>query len=203
MNFRHYILPVYILIISCNMHNGTKTNNIKNGFEQVSDTFQTKFGKEFKEYLRFDGDINEDGVTDKIIIYERLCNKKDESLLENARCRRAAIFLKLNGNYILYGYNDNLVDCSLCGGGGTGDPFQDIKIKTGYVSFESLYGACDKTLIVTTFHFNSKTHEIELYKIGQEDYSCKSELNDSGEIISTTKIKTKKDFGNISFKTFK
>ena len=103
----------------------------------------------------------------------------------------------------MYGSNDNLIECSKCDGAGVVDPFQKIKIKNQYISIESLYGACDKTFIVTTFKFDKKSKEFYLYKIGTEDYSCREEDNPNGKANVKTKIETEKDFGKVKFTDYK
>lgn len=159
--------------------------------------------KDYKEASIYKGDFNGDKQLDKIVVYEKKCDSLDDSFLEDATCRRIAIFLKIKGNFKLYGYNDNLIDCSQCGGAGVGDPFQNITIKKQYFSVESLYGACDKTFIVTTFKFDITSNEFYLYKIGTEDYSCNDVENSNGEIISRIETKTQKDFGKIKFINYK
>lgn len=154
--------------------------------------------KGYDEVSKFEGDLNGDKLMDKIVVYEKACDETDYSM-EDSKCRRVAIFLNNRGKYIIHDYNDFLIECSKCGGAGVGDPFQDIKIKNQYFSIECLYGACDKTFIVNTFKFDSKSKEFYLYKVGTEDYSCREEDNVNGEVKVTTKTRTKKNFGKVKF----
>jgi hypothetical protein len=156
---------------------------------------QNQSFKNYTEVSKHESDFNKDNQIDKIVVYEKDCDESNE----NSKCRRVAIFLKIKGKYILYGYNDNLIICSTCGGAGIGDPFRDIKVKNQYFSIESLYGACDKTFEVITFKFDDKSKEFYLYKIGTEDYSCREEDNPGGEIKVKKKTETKNNFGKIKF----
>lgn len=142
----------------------------------------------------YKGDFNADNKPDKIVVYERPCTESDSLGIDNTNCRRVAIYLRNQSGYALYSYNDNIVECSACGGGGVGDPFQDIKTKNGYFSIESLYGDCDKTLVVITFKYNSTSKEFYLHKTGRIDYNCKEEPVKPKEHTETTK-----DFGIVKF----
>jgi hypothetical protein len=160
---------------------------------------QTKGFENYTEHSRYESDLNGDKQIDRIVVYEKVCDSLDESSVEGASCRRLAIYLKKEESFVLYGFNDNLIECSKCGGAGVGDPFEDIKIKNQYFSVECLYGACDKTFSVKTFKFDKKTKEFYLYKIGNEDYSCREEDNPNGEIKVKTSTATEKDFGKVKF----
>lgn len=164
---------------------------------------QTKGFENYTEHSTYEGDFNGDKQIDKIVVYEKVCDSLDENSVDGASCRRVAIYLKHNENYVLYGYNDNLIECSKCGGAGVGDPFEGIKIKNQYFSVECLYGACDKTFSVKTFKFDKKTKEFYLYKIGNEDYTCREEDNPNGEIKVKTRTETEKDFGKVKFVDYK
>ncbi len=99
-------------------------------------------------------------------------------------------------------FNDSIIECSVCGGAGVGDPFQSITIKNEYFSIENLYGACDKTFKVITFKYDKKQNNFYLHKIGTEDYNCREEANPNGEIKVTKNTKTIKNFGSITFKKY-
>lgn len=152
----------------------------------------------FTEFKTFKGDVNSDKKADKIVIYEKKCGRNDKNAVENSKCRRIAVFLNVKNKYKLVGFNDNLVECSECGGGGVGDPFQNVKIKNGYFSVESLYGACDKTSIVTTFKYDKAAKNFYLSAIKTTDYSCKEET-ENGKINLKTKVESAENFGKIKF----
>ncbi len=164
---------------------------------------QTKDFENYTELSKYEGDFNGDKQIDKIVVYEKACDSLDGDFFEVANCRRLAIYLKHNESYVLYGYNDSIIECSKCGGAGVGDPFQDIKTKNQYFSVECLYGACYKTFSVQTFKFDKKTKEFYLYKIENADYSCREEDNPNGEIKVKRHIKTEIDFGKVKFSDYK
>jgi hypothetical protein len=171
----------------------------------LSDGFEFPPIETFEDYwelIAYEGDLNGDSLTDKIVVFEKKCDSLSYSFGGNARCRRVAIYIKLETKFILHGYNDDIVECSDCGGIGVGDPFQKIVIKNQYFSIETLYGACDKTFIVTTFKYDDISDAFYLYKIGSEDYSCREEANPNNEINIRTKIETEKDFGKVRFEDF-
>lgn len=142
----------------------------------------------------YTGDLNGDKYPDKVIVYERPCTETDSLGIENANCRRVAIYLGGKSGFAIHDFNDNIVECSACGGGGVGDPFQGIKIKNGYFSIESLYGDCDKTFVVITFKYESKKKEFYLHKTGRVDYNCQDE-----PVKPVEHTETIKDFGIVQF----
>lgn len=158
--------------------------------------------KNFVKVSEYKGDFNSDNQTDKIVLFEKVCENLNSTGIKGERCRRLAIYMKKNKSFVLFAFNDYIIQCSGCGGGGVGDPFRDIKIKNNFISVESLYGGCDKTFEVITFKFDKKVNDFYLYKIGTENYSCREEANPNGEIKSTKTIRTKKDFGKVTFKAY-
>ncbi len=121
----------------------------------------------------FSCDLNKDGFTDWLVIYEKQCSEEEAGTGGEAYCRRLAVFLGVNRfRDSLFGYNDNIIDCSNCGGMGVGDPFRDIVIKKNFFSVEQLYGACEKDFIVITFRYDEPLKDIFLHRKGEEHYKC-------------------------------
>lgn len=149
----------------------------------------------YTKLAAFSGDLNSDGTPDKLIVFETTC---DADLSENAKCRRLAIYLSENGKLRLYASNDDIIECSDCGGAGVGDPFQNIVIKGSTFSVESLYGACDKTAISTSFKFDKTSREFYLNRIETLDWSCHFD-EETQEVKTTEKVETQKEFGKIKF----
>lgn len=112
--------------------------------------------REYPEYEVEDfkaGDLNADGRADLLVVLRGIqpCNTLDEPTY----CRKALLVLNEGFSHLrVAATNDDVVDCTKCGGAGVGDPYRGIVIKGTYFSFESLYGACDKTYYVTTFHYD-------------------------------------------------
>ena len=148
------------------------------------------------------GDINNDKISDFIVVLQNEYPNKELTGMGNSYSRLVVLVETLKGypNFKIASINHNILECSNCGGAGVGDPFRGISIKNNYFSIEQLFGACDKSFIVTTFKYeNGKWF---LYKIGQDDYSC-NEVNENEEIKVIHKMKTIKDFGLIEFKNYK
>jgi|GEM_PF-3665015 len=159
--------------------------------------------RDFEDYTLFDykkGDLNKDAKEDFVLVLEKKCDDEEEKFL---KCRKVVLLINNELPTLkVAAMNDNVVECSFCGGGGVGDPHQGIAIKNGYVSFESFYGGCYKTFQVITFKYNSTKKDWFLHKVGTETYSCRQEDNPGDEINVATEISTIEDFGVVSFKDY-
>jgi hypothetical protein len=143
------------------------------------------------------GDINQDQRPDFIAVFRTLA-PTDTLDGEASYSRRVALILNRGWpNVALAAYNDTVVECTACGGAGVGDPHQGIAIKNGYFSLESLYGACQKTYVVTTFRYFKAEHNWFLHKIGQDDDDC-----NNTEAPVRHQEQTVRDFGHVSFEEF-
>ena len=131
---------------------------------------------------------------------EKKCGADDDTGIENALCRTVVVFFAKNGGFERFTENNEIVDCSQCGGAGVGDPFQQIVIKNGYFTIEQFYGACTKTTTYTTFKYSKQDNDFFLHKFSSESYDCRESENKDGEIQVKDKIvETTKDFGKIKF----
>jgi hypothetical protein len=143
------------------------------------------------------GDINQDLRPDFIAVF-RTQAPTDTLNGEASYSRRVALILNRGWPTVaLAAYNDTVVECTACGGDGVGDPHQGITIKGGYFSLESLYGACQKTYVVTTFRYSQAEHNWFLHKIGQDDDDC-----NNMDVPARHKEQTVRDFGHVSFEEF-
>ncbi|MFZ4568051.1 MAG: hypothetical protein ACOYND_03355 [Bacteroidota bacterium] len=95
------------------------------------------------------GDINQDGITDYIII----CKSPNEDQKE---MKRPLLILhgNANGELSLFKRNDNIVLCYLCGGV-MGDPYTGMTLKKNYFSVEHEGGSSDKWSRIITFKYNA------------------------------------------------
>jgi hypothetical protein len=144
------------------------------------------------------GDINQDRRPDFIAVFRTLA-PTDTIDGEASYSRRVALILNKGWPTLaLADYNDTVVDCTACGGGGVGDPYQHTAIKGGYFSVESLYGSCQKTYVVTTFRYSKAEHNWFLYKVGQDDDDCR----DTTEAPVRHQEQTSRNFGKVSFKDY-
>jgi hypothetical protein len=154
-------------------------------------------GRGYKLETFSKGDINQDQRPDFIVVFRTL-TATDTLNGEPSYSRRVALIVNRGWPTVaLAAYNDTVVECTACGGDGVGDPHQGIAIKGGYFSLESLYGACQKTYVVTTFRYSKAERNWFLHKIGQDDDDC----NNTGAPVRH-KEQTIRDFGHISFKEF-
>jgi hypothetical protein len=148
------------------------------------------------------GDLNADGLEDIVAIAGRSCSESEASNGEersSVECRRVFLILNTgNGKFEIAAVNDQLIDCSQCGGAGVGDPHQGVVIENGAIHFESLYGACHKTAVSKVFVYNKQNKNWYLEEIRTSDYDCNQEP-ENGEIVVSETVKTRKDFGEITF----
>ena len=132
-----------------------------------------------------------------IVLVQQPCDSVSD--MSDSNCRKALLVLNEGFPHLrIAAVNDNVVDCTDCGGGGVGDPHQGIVIKGNYFSFESLYGDCDKTHFVVTFHYNQARRNWYLHRFGRVDYSCQDTT--SARVKETRQ--DVKDYGKVSFADF-
>ncbi len=170
---------------------------------QVISTYLIASSSSYKLMYWTKGDLNKDGFDDFIAVLENTVSNEALTPIEDA-FDREVVLLETRGGFPYFrfaGRNNHLVGCSDCGGAGVGDPFQGITIKNGYFSIEELYGACDKSFVVTTFKYDEDKKDYFLYKIGTDDYSCNDMGNDEVKVHHS--LKTQKDFGIVKFRDFK
>ncbi|WP_027471518.1 hypothetical protein [Saccharicrinis fermentans] len=161
--------------------------------------------KTIKDYSVFywqNGDINNDKIDDYIVVMQSDISNSELTSLSDTYERKVVLLETIENfpNVKISAINSNLIDCSTCGGAGVGDPFQGITIKNNYFSFEQLYGACDKSFVVTTFKFDINSGKWYLHSIGSDNYSCRNV--ESGNVNVSHTSKRKKDFGLIEFENF-
>ncbi|MET4104933.1 hypothetical protein [Hymenobacter sp. UYP22] len=142
------------------------------------------------------GDLNADGSLDLLVVLRGL--QPCTTLSEPTYCRKTLLVLNEGFPRMrVAASNDNVVACSNCGGAGVGDPHRGIIIKGNYFSFESLYGACDKTYFTVTFHYSRTRRNWFLHRRSSLDYSCQDTTNTVDENQESTR-----DFGVVSFSDF-
>lgn len=138
------------------------------------------------------GDINNDKLNDVIVIGSASQDEEESRM----------IYLYINKGknlFVLYAKNQHIIQCEKCGGAGVGDPYQNTNIKSNCFSFETFYGACDKTNITVTFKFDVKRKWWFLHKDVTENYSCKDEGIHGIKIKS---IEDKKGYGKVRFEDY-
>jgi len=116
------------------------------------------------------GDLNQDGITDYILI----CKSPNE---DQEEMKRPLLILhgNANGGLSLFKRNDNIVLCYLCGGV-MGDPYTGMTLKKNYFSVEHEGGSSDKWSRIITFKYNLDDGSYYLHKDAGElwnEYSKK------------------------------
>lgn len=151
------------------------------------------------------GDLNLDEYTDAILVLRKTSEESTSNYAENKPDKRPMLILigQKDGTYTLAYENNNAVYCIDCGGL-FGDPFTGITIKDGYFSIEHGVSGGHHWENVTTFKYNKSKKNWFLYKDNYINYKFNSDTSDNAEalVVDFKKLKTVKDFGEISFEKF-
>lgn len=143
-----------------------------------------------KDYLvldQVDGDLNSDGLPDKIIVL-----KQKKEVTEEEKRPLLLLIKQKDGAFKKVAENDNIV-LSAGDGGVHGDPYYGISIKKGFFSVERFGGSGWRWNQVITFKYNSKVNNWYLYKTGNEYWHYSDTKKVEGE------YRTQKDFGVVLF----
>lgn len=151
------------------------------------------------------GNLNLDEYTDAILVLRKTSEESTSNFAENKPDKRPMLLLigQKNGTYKLAYTNNNAVYCIDCGGL-FGDPFTGITIKNGYFSIEHGVSGGHHWEHVTTFKYNKSKNNWFLYKDNYINYKFNSDASNNAEalVVDYEKLKTVKDFGEISFEKF-
>lgn len=138
-----------------------------------------------------DGDLNSDGLIDKILILKQ----KNEMTEEE---KRPVLLLIRQKDHSLKNVTENAnIVLSLGDGGIHGDPYHGITVKHGYFSIEHFGGSGWRWSQVITFKYDKKLQNWFLYKIGDEYWHI-----DYPTSLKHT-VKTKSSFGVVPFSDYK
>lgn len=146
------------------------------------------------------GDLNMDGISDMILVLKPL----GEDTTEEYKNRPVMILTgSESGQYTLAKRNDNIAYCYRCGGI-WGDPFIGITIKNNYFSIENGITAGRHWEHIITFKYDKSKSNWYLSRDGFESYKLNSDKSGdaSALVMDVQKIKTKKDFGEVTFSEF-
>ncbi len=151
------------------------------------------------------GDLNLDEYTDAILVLRKTSEESTSNYAENKPDKRSMLLLigQKEGTYKLAYKNNNAVYCIDCGGL-FGDPFTGITIKKGYFSIEHGVSGGHHWEHVTTFKYNKSKNNWFLYKDHYINYKFNDSADENAEalVVDYEKLKTVKDFGEISFEKF-
>lgn len=201
----------FILVLACSSNSSTVPGSSENEKSTQLKTIDTitviknHIQKNFPNQTLHDHkvvNLNDDELFDLVVLTNRECTKEDEYVGEDSSCRTVILFINIGEEkFKINATNNFLVECSDCGGAGVGDPHQGILFENGILSFESLYGACDKTAQSINFTYDKVGKLWWLQTIEKTSYNCQ-EPADGEEVKTYNSIKTKKDFGSIRFSDY-
>ncbi|WP_394772699.1 hypothetical protein [Flavobacterium sp.] len=161
--------------------------------------------KGYEAIAQQNGDLNLDKIDDCILVLRKATEETTSNMDENKPDKRPVLLLlgQKDGSYKLAYKNENAAYCIDCGGL-FGDPFDAIAIKNGYFSIEHRISGGHHWEHITTFKFNKAKNNWYLYKDHFINYILNpSSAPDAEALISNVdKLKTVKDFGEISFQQF-
>lgn len=161
--------------------------------------------KDYEAIAQKKGDLNLDKTEDCILVIRKVTEETTSNMDEGKPDKRIVLLLlgQKDGSYKLAYKNQNVADCIDCGGV-FGDPFSGISIKNGYFSIEHKIAGGHHWEQIITFKFNKTKNNWYLYKDHFINYVLNTSNDPNAEalIADVDKLKTVKDFGEISFQNF-
>lgn len=138
------------------------------------------------------GDLNQDGLTDYVII----CKTPNEMDSEE-ELQRPVLILHgtLNGGLQLFARNDN-VALSYFSGGAMGDPYTGLTIKKNFFSVEHMCGGGSRFTRIITFKYNPVSLHYVLHKDAGDSW------NTSDPNKSKRENYNKKAWGSLLFEYY-
>ncbi len=140
------------------------------------------------------GDLNLDKFPDIILVLKTI---GEDTAFDATEYKRPLLLLlgRTDKTYTLTSRNDNVVYCNQCCGA-FGDPFIGVEIKNGLFTVNHFGGTNDRWSNEITFKYSKTGKNWYLFKIVDKGWNV-FHPDDVGTII-----KTKKDFGIVSFKKY-
>jgi hypothetical protein len=140
------------------------------------------------------GDLNLDKFKDIILVLKDTAEKDEIDTIE---FKRPLLILigHADKSFTLAGRNDDVVYCVGCGGI-FGDPYDGITIYKGTFTINHFGGSNDRWSNEITFKYSATNKTWYLFKVVEKGWN----VGNLNKIDST--IKTKKDFGVISFEKY-
>jgi hypothetical protein len=233
-NPRHlYLFWLFLICISCNQApkiepNETIETSTQSISSQVHDDAKTErrihptdneviniahIDKKLRQFVLKEysvlnlatGDLNKDGLLDKIMVLVKNGEEITSNAYEDKPDLRPMLLIlgKKNHKYELVHRNDNAIYCIECGGGIWGDAFLNIVIKNGYFSIEHGIFAGRHWTKTTTFKYDTMQNNWFLYKDRYIHSTFDVDKSGDGDLISDMDtLLTVKDFGIIPFEKF-
>ncbi|MDR7370547.1 hypothetical protein [Flavobacterium aquidurense] len=151
------------------------------------------------------GDLNLDKFEDCILVLHKKTEETTSNYNDHKPDKRPLLILlgQENGSFTLVFKNEDAVYCIDCGGV-FGDPFTGIAIKNGYFSIEHGISGGHHWEEIITFKFNKTKNNWYLYKDHYINYKLNPSSDPKAEALipDVDRLKTVKDFGEVSFQNF-
>lgn len=204
--------PILLLLLAFSLN----VNSQQKTIVKKHDTFNKKINSSNEKLKSFipkgyeaiaekKGDLNLDKTEDCILVIRKTTEETTSNMDEGKPDKRIVLLLlgQKDGSYKLAYKNQNVADCIDCGGV-FGDPFSGISIKNGYFSIEHKIAGGHHWEQIITFKFNKTKNNWYLYKDHFINYVLNTSNDPNAEalIADVDKLKTVKDFGEISFQNF-
>lgn len=140
------------------------------------------------------GDINLDKLPDIILVLKTI---GEDTAFDATEYKRPLLLLLSSADrtYILASRNDNVIYCYRCGGAFC-DPYNGVKIKKGFFTVNHFGGTNDRWSNEVIFKYSKKNNNWYLLKVVDKGWNV-FRLDNIDSIV-----KTKKDFGVVSFKKY-
>lgn len=204
--------PILLLLLAFSLN----VNSQQKTIVKKHDTFNKKINSSNEKLKSFipkgyeaiaekKGNLNLDKTEDCILVIRKTTEETTSNMDEGKPDKRIVLLLlgQKDGSYKLAYKNQNVADCIDCGGV-FGDPFSGISIKNGYFSIEHKIAGGHHWEQIITFKFNKTKNNWYLYKDHFINYVLNTSNDPNAEalIADVDKLKTVKDFGEISFQNF-
>lgn len=204
--------PILLLLLAFSLN----VNSQQKTIVKKHDTFNKKINisneklksfipKGYEAIAEKKGNLNLDKTEDCILVIRKTTEETTSNMDEGKPDKRIVLLLlgQKDGSYKLAYKNQNVADCIDCGGV-FGDPFSGISIKNGYFSIEHKIAGGHHWEQIITFKFNKTKNNWYLYKDHFINYVLDTSNDPNAEalIADVDKLKTVKDFGEISFQNF-
>lgn len=197
-----------VLFFSCNTNIKDSTRNtddevfVKDSIVEIDTISLLKNTINNKQYTYFEhykGDFNGDSLEDMVVVFEYECknfDKEDDSYINEIPKCRILFLLKNKGGteYEKILQDSTVIDCSVCGGAGVGDPFSDMVISKDTIEVVALYGASTKTEYKEVYVFSKSNKKWQKMLSIAAAYNSTPLSNVDGVEIDTLTVK---DFGEV------
>jgi len=188
-----YCCPLFLLITSLCFFQKAENVRLPNHHIDATEykNIRKFISKGFVVLDQANGDINSDGLIDKILILRQTAEITAEE-------KRPVLLLirQKNNSYLKAFQNDNII-LSLGDGGIHGDPYYGITINNGRFSLEHFGGSSWRWTQVITFAYDRNVKDWRLYSLSNSSW------HSIGKLELTEERKNSTDFGKLTFAEFK